>query len=74
MENAQRIPLRLAERSWKRANLKERSKITRYYFHPDAVIVVGSKKHIVTIFGATTDDLATVLTWLTTGHWIDEAV
>jgi len=74
METAQRIPNRLAARSWGRRNSKERERVTRYYFHPNAILIVGSKKHIVTVIKANLDDLATLLTWLATGHWIDETV
>lgn len=77
LRGAQRIPNRLAAARWvrkyqARADANFRKHGTRYYFTPNAVLVIGSKRTVVTVMEATPEDVATVLVWLMLGQWFAE--
>jgi hypothetical protein len=70
------IPNRLAGRRWvpkwhPDGDRTKRLTGSRYYFHPKAILIVGSRTHVITVLPCTQDDLATVLIWTITGLWLD---
>lgn len=70
------IPNRLVARWVRRigkTTLSDYRKLgVRYRFHPAAMFVLGGNR-VVTVLPSTVEDLATVLTWLMTGQWLDES-
>ncbi|MDB4278041.1 hypothetical protein N9917_00265 [Deltaproteobacteria bacterium] len=77
MGRAVRIPNRHAGSRWvhkhrPEADAKFRKRGTRYYFSPNAVLVIGSKTSVVTVMPTTPEDVATVLVWAIMGLWMND--
>lgn len=75
-EESHLIPNRYAARRWvqkwggRHLDQANRKNGVRYRYHPRAILVLGSKRCVITVFAPGEEDLASVALWEMMQHWV----